>query len=124
VNRITIAGNVGREPELKYSQGGMAILKFSVADTTGKDDKKKTMWHNVTVFGDLAENAAASLGKGTRVVVEGKLTEDKYTNKEGVEVTRTQVLADDVCLSIRFGNMQPVQPAQSGPVDGGDEPPF
>lgn len=124
MNRITIAGNVGREPELKYSQGGMAILKFSVADTTGKDDKKKTMWHNVTVFGELAENAAASLGKGTRVVIEGKLTEDKYTNKDGVEVTRTQVLADDVCLSIRFGGMQPVQPAQSGPVDGGDEPPF
>lgn len=124
MNRITIAGNVGREPELKYSQGGMAILKFSVADTTGKDDKKKTMWHNITVFGDLAENAAASLGKGTRVVIEGKLTEDKYTNKEGVEVTRTQVLADDVCLSVRFGGVEPVQPAPSGPVDGGDEPPF
>jgi single-strand DNA-binding protein len=122
MNRITIAGNVGREPELKYSNAGMAILKFSVADTSGKDDKKKTIWHSVTAFGDLAENAAASLGKGTRVVIEGKLTEDKYTNKEGVEVTKMQVLADDVMLSVRFGGVEPVQP--SAPAPSPDEEPF
>ena len=122
MNRITIAGNVGREPELKYSNAGMAILKFSVADTSGKDDKKKTIWHSVTAFGDLAENAAASLGKGTRVVIEGKLTEDKYTNKDGVEVTKLQVLADDVMLSVRFGGVEPVQP--SAPAPSPDEAPF
>ena len=122
MNRITIAGNVGREPELKYSNAGMAILKFSVADTSGKDDKKKTIWHSVTAFGDLAENAAASLGKGTRVVVEGKLTEDTYTNKDGVEVTKMQVLADDVMLSVRFGGVEPVQP--SAPAPSPDEEPF
>jgi len=122
MNRITIAGNVGREPELKYSNAGMAILKFSVADTSGKDDKKKTIWHSVTAFGDLAENAAASLGKGTRVVIEGKLTEDKYTNKDGVEVTKMQVLADDVMLSVRFGGVEPVQP--SAPAPSPDEAPF
>jgi single-strand DNA-binding protein len=122
MNRITIAGNVGREPELKYSNAGMAILKFSVADTSGKDDKKKTIWHSVTAFGDLAENAAASLGKGTRVVIEGKLTEDTYTNKDGVEVTKMQVLADDVMLSVRFGGVEPVQP--SAPAPSPDEEPF
>jgi len=122
MNRITVAGNVGREPELKYSNAGMAILKFSVADTSGKDDKKKTMWHSVTAFGDLAENAAASLTKGTRVVIDGKLTEDKYTNKDGVEVTKVQILADDISLSIRFGGMEPVQPAAPAPSD--DEAPF
>ena len=122
MNRITIAGNVGREPELKYSNAGMAILKFSVADTSGKDDKKKTIWHSVTAFGDLAENAAASLGKGTRVVIEGKLTEDTYTNKDGVEVTKMQVLADDVMLSVRFGGVEPVQP--SAPAPSPDEAPF
>jgi single-strand DNA-binding protein len=122
MNRITIAGNVGREPELKYSNAGMAILKFSVADTSGKDDKKKTIWHSVTAFGDLAENAAASLGKGTRVVIEGKLTEDTYTNKDGVEVKKMQVLADDVMLSVRFGGVEPVQP--SAPAPSPDEEPF
>jgi len=122
MNRITIAGNVGREPELKYSNAGMAILKFSVADTSGKDDKKKTIWHSVTAFGDLAENAAASLGKGTRVVIEGKLTEDTYTNKDGVEVKKMQVLADDVMLSVRFGGVEPVQP--SAPAPSPDEAPF
>lgn len=122
MNRITVAGNVGREPELKYSQAGLAVLKFSVADTSGKDDKKKTIWHNVTAFGDLAENAAGSLIKGTRVVIDGKLTEDVYTNKEGVEVRRFNVLADDISLSIRFGGMEPVQPAAPAPSD--EEEPF
>ena len=121
MNRITIAGNVGKDIELKYLPSGMAVANFSVADTTGKDDKRKTMWHNVTVFGDLAENTAGSVVKGTRVVVEGRLTEDKFTNKEGVEVTRIKVLADDVSISVRFGAYEPVQPAASG-SDPSDEP--
>lgn len=120
MNRIQISGNVGREPELKYSQSAMAILKFSVADTSGRDDKKKTIWHNITAFGDLAEHAAVSLGKGTRVVVEGKLTEDTYTNKDGVEVTRMQVLADDISLSIRFGGIERVE----APAPHEEEAPF
>ena len=122
MNRIVIAGNVGKDPELKYSNAGMAILKFSVADTSGKDDKKKTIWHSVTAFGDLAENAAEALSKGTRVVIEGKLTEDKYTNKEGVEVTRYQVLADDVMLSVKWGSPESLLPAKPAPVENDEEP--
>ena len=106
MNRITITGNIGREPELKYSQSGMAILKFSLADNYGRDEKKVTIWHNVTAFNDLAENAAASIGKGGRVTVEGRLTEDNYVNKEGVEVRRYSVLADDIALSLRFGGAE------------------
>ena len=125
MNRIQISGNVGREPELKYSQAAMAILKFSVADTSGRDDKKKTIWHSVTAFGDLAEHAAVSLGKGTRVVVEGKLTEDTYTNKDGVEVTRMQVLADDISLSLRFGGIERIeQPGPTIPAGLVPEEPF
>lgn len=125
MNRMVITGNVGKDPELKYSNAGMAILKFSVADTSGKDDKKKTLWHSVTAFGELAENAAAALSKGTRVVIEGKLTEDKYTNKDGVEVTRYQVLADDVMLSVKWGAPESLLPAKPAPADDaedGEEP--
>lgn len=121
MNRITIAGNVGKDIELKYLPSGMAVANFSVADTTGKDDKRKTIWHNVTVFGDLAENTAGSVVKGTRVVIEGRLTEDKYTNKDGVEVTKMKVLADDVSISVRFGAYEPVQPAASS---GSSDEPF
>lgn len=126
MNRITISGNVGREPELKYATTGTAILKFSVADTTGRDDQKKTVWHAITAFGDLAENAAVSLGKGTRVIVEGKLTEDNYINKEGVEVKKMSVIADDISLSIRFGSIERVE-APSPTVPSAvlpDEEPF
>ena len=61
-----------------------------------------------------------SLGKGTRVVVEGKLTEDTYTNKDGVEVTRMQVLADDISLSIRFGGIERIE----APAPQEEEAPF
>ena len=113
MNTITITGNAGKPVELTFSKGGMAIGNFTVATTSGKDEKKVTTWHNVTVFGDLAENTAGSVVKGTRVVIEGRLTEDKYTNKDGVEVSKMKVLADDVSISVRFGAYEPVQPAAS-----------
>ena len=49
-NHITVSGKVGQDPELRYTPGGMAVLTFSIADTYGKDEKKKTTWHNITVF--------------------------------------------------------------------------
>jgi single-strand DNA-binding protein len=72
MNNITIAGNIGKNPELKYSGNNLAILKFSVADTSGKDDNKKTTWHDIVVFGEQAENVAEKAGQGTRVVVVGR----------------------------------------------------
>lgn len=110
MNNITITGNVGRDPELKFSQSGMAVVKFSVADTSGKDDNKKTQWWNIVCFGDLGENVAASINKGTRVQVIGKVQKEKYTGNDGVEKERTEVLADDVGISLRW------QPAGDAPV--------
>lgn len=102
MNTITVTGNTGRDPELKYAQSGTAVLKFSVADTRNKGDEKITQWWNVTCFGDLAENVAASITKGTRVQVIGKVQREKYTDKEGVERERVEVLADDVGISLRW----------------------
>ena len=84
-NHITINGKVGQEPELRYTQGGMAVLTFSVADTYGKDDKKKTTWHNVTVFSKLAENVANTIAKGSTVIVVGRYEQDEFTKKDGVQ---------------------------------------
>lgn len=122
MNRITVNGNLGADPELKYSQAGMAILKLRVADSYGRDEKRTTIWHNVTAFGDLAENSAGSLTKGNRVMIEGRLTEDNYTNKEGVEVKRYEILADDIALSLRFANTDPVERTQAAPAPA--EAPF
>lgn len=102
MNTITVIGNLGRDPELKYAASGTAVLKFSVADTRNKGDEKITQWWNVTCFGDLAENVAASISKGTRVQVMGKVQREKYTDKEGAERERVEVLADDVGISLRW----------------------
>ena len=104
MNTITISGNVGRDPELKYSASGTAVVKFSVADTTGKDDNKKTVWHDVVVFKEQAEHVAASVKKGSRVIVTGRLDKSEYTGKDGVKKQRVEVIADDVSISLRWSS--------------------
>ncbi len=101
-NQITITGKVGQEPELRFTQGGMAVLTFSVADTYGKDDKKKTTWHNITVFSKLAENVANTIGKGSTVIIVGRYEQDEYTKKDGTKGKSVKVIADEVGVSCRW----------------------
>lgn len=104
MNNITVTGNVGRDPELKYTAGNMAVLKFSIADTRGKDDKKHTSWHDVVVFGEQAETAANQLSKGSRVIVAGRIQVDNYEKKDGTKAKKVEILADEIGVSIRFTN--------------------
>lgn len=129
MNTITISGNVGRDPELKYSASGTAVVKFSVADTTGKDDNKKTVWHDVVVFKEQAEHVAASVKKGSRVIVTGRLDKSEYTGKDGVKKQRVEVIADDVSISLRwsaYGDDTNVNTAKDllNATDVDDEEPF
>lgn len=101
-NTITVTGKVGQEPELRYTPSGMAVLTFSLADTYGKDDKKKTTWHNITVFGKLGENVANSIAKGTNVIVEGRFEQDEYTKKDGTKGKSTKIIANEVGVSCRW----------------------
>jgi single-strand DNA-binding protein len=101
-NQITVNGKVGQEPELRYSAGGMAILTFSVADTYGKDDKKKTTWHNITVFSKLAENVASTISKGSTVIVVGRYEQDEFTKKDGTKGKSLKLIADEVGVSCRW----------------------
>jgi single-strand DNA-binding protein len=101
-NNITITGKVGQEPELRYTPGGMAILTFSVADTYGKDEKKKTTWHNITVFNKLAENVANTIGKGSTVIVVGRYEQEEFTKKDGTKGKAFKIIADEVGASCRW----------------------
>ena len=103
MNTITVIGNVGKDPELKYTQGGKAVVKFTMADTRGKDDQKETIWHNVVCFDEMAENVAEQVRKGTRVLVQGRFSERKYQDKDGQDRTWQEVVADEVSLSLRWG---------------------
>mgnify|MGYP003612183361 CR=1 FL=1 len=102
MNNITIHGTVGQDPELKFSASQMAILTFSVADNYGKDDKKKTTWHNVVVFGKVAENVANSIAKGDTVLISGRLEQDEFTKKDGTKGKSMKLVADEVGVSCRW----------------------
>jgi single-strand DNA-binding protein len=102
MNNITIHGTVGQEPELRFSASDNAVLTFSVADNYGKDDKKKTTWHNVIVFGKVAENVANSISKGTSVLITGRYEQEEFTKKDGTKSKTTKLIADEVGVSCRW----------------------
>ena len=130
-NRVTILGNLGRDPEVRYSQGGMAICKLSVAVTEKVKDgdawKDATEWFRVTVFGKQAENAAQYLQKGRSVLVEGRLKTEKYKDKDGVEKTSVELVANSVVFvggggDDKGGGGKSKPAAPSAPVDDSDLP--
>ena len=108
MNNITIVGRVGRDPEVKFTSNEMTIANFSVATDHGRDEKKKTTWHNVVVFGTLAENVAESLHKGARVIVAGRLEISEYDGKDGEKKKKTELIADAVGLELRFESVKSV----------------
>ncbi|MCO5177317.1 MAG: single-stranded DNA-binding protein [Thermomicrobiales bacterium] len=99
-SRVVLVGNLGRDPEMRYSQNGTPITTFSIAvnrrrrDQTGQY-QDETSWFRVTLFRNLAENANEWLRKGNRVLVEGQLSIRQYTDNNGVERTSVDVTADN-----------------------------
>lgn len=101
VNKVILVGNLGNDPETKYTQGGLAITTISVATSEQWKDKdgnaqERTEWHRIQFFGKLAEIAGEYLKKGRQVYVEGKLRTDKWTDKDGIERYTTSVIADEM----------------------------
>jgi single-strand DNA-binding protein len=103
VNRVILVGNLGRDAELRYTPGGAAVAKFSLATTEVWNDKsgqrqERTEWHNIDLWGKQAESLAEYLVKGKQVYVEGRLQTDEYTDKEGAKRKSTKVRCDRVVL--------------------------
>ena len=111
-NHITIHGNIGQPPELKYTSSQLEVAEFTVADNYGKDDKKKTTWHNVVVFGKLALNIASTFTKGDSVIIAGRLEQEEYTKKDGSKGKSIRVIADEVGYSLRWKAVVPDQTEQ------------
>lgn len=101
-NQIVITGNIGTPPELRYTASQMAITEFSVAVTTGKDDKKKTTWHNCKAFGKLAENICGTFHKGNTVIIVGRIEQDEYTKKDGTKGKSINLIVDEAGPSCRW----------------------
>lgn len=101
VNKVILIGNLGNDPDVKYTQGGMAITTLSLATTSVRKDRdgnqqEKTEWHRVKLFGKLGEIAGEYLRKGRSVYIEGSLRYDKYTGSDGIERYTTDIIADEM----------------------------
>ena len=97
VNKVTLLGNLGRDPELRYTPSNMAIATVSIATTyKAKEREPETEWHRVVFFGRLAEIAGEYLKKGSSVYVEGRLRTQKWTDKSGVEKYTTEIVAESM----------------------------
>ena len=103
VNKVILLGNLGRDPETRYTTGGDAVTNLRIATTEtwkdkGGEKQEKTEWHSVVLFGRQAEIAGEYLKKGRSVYIEGRLQTRKYTDKEGVEKYSTEIVADRMQL--------------------------
>ncbi len=101
VNKVTLVGHLGRDPEVRTLENGTKVGSFSLATTESYKDKNDTWqnlteWHNVVVWRGLAERAERDLKKGSLAYVEGKITHRKYQDKEGQERTTTEIVASTV----------------------------
>lgn len=104
---INITGSLGKDPELRYTNSGKALCSLVVAVSRRykKQDEwvEETCWHDVTVWGDLAENVAASCTKGTRVTCSGYTKQEEWDDKDtGKKRTKIVVVADEVGVSLRW----------------------
>jgi single-strand DNA-binding protein len=102
-NRVQLIGNLGMDPEVKSFDGGRKLAKFSLATSqsytnTQGERVKDTQWHNVIVWGKLAETAEKYLKKGSEVALEGKIVYRSYENKEGQNRYVTEIVTNDFLM--------------------------
>lgn len=124
INKVVLIGNLGADPEVRYSQAGDAVASFKVATTEKWKDKngewqEQTEWHPVVAWRKLGEICGQYLAKGSRVYIEGKLQTRKWQDKDGNDRHTTEIVAKEMkMLSPRAG-----QAAQGG-HDMGEDVPF
>ena len=121
LNKVTLIGRLGRDPECRYMPNGDAVCNFSLATSESWKDqsgqkKERTEWHNVIMYRHLAEIAGQYLKKGSQVYLEGKIQSRKYTDKNGVERTVYEIVCHEMkMLGGNEANMQPAPPANQEP---------
>lgn len=103
VNKVILIGNLGKDPEVKYLEGGVAVANFSIATTESYKDKTgkkvdQTEWHNIVLWRGLAEVAEKFLKKGMQVFIEGRLRTRSWQDKEGNKRYTTEIVGDNLTI--------------------------
>jgi len=136
VNKVILVGNLGADPEVRYSSTGTAVANFRIATSenwTNKEGGKETRteWHRIVAFGKLAEICAEYLNKGKQVYVEGRLQSRSWEDKEGNKRWTTEVVANNMVMlggvgdqAKGMGDEPPEEPPESEPTQQDDDIPF
>lgn len=101
INKVTLIGNLGKDPEIRHLEGGVSVARFSLATNENYRDKNgewqtQTEWHDIVAWRQLAEKAARDLHKGSLVYIEGKITHRKWQDKEGQDRYSTEIVANTI----------------------------
>jgi single-strand DNA-binding protein len=101
INKVILVGNLGDDPEVRYTEGGMAVATIRLATTSVRKDRdgntqERTEWHRVKLFGKLAKIADEYLRKGSQVYVEGRISYSEHTGDDGQKRYYTDIIADEM----------------------------
>ena len=123
---ITVVGNLTADPELRYTPNGVAVANFTIASTPRVYDRQSGEWKDgealflrCSIWRDAAENVAESLTKGTRVIVQGRLQQRSYTDREGNNRTSIELQVDEIGPSLRYATAKPTRTQRGGGNFGG-----
>jgi single-strand DNA-binding protein len=118
---ITVVGNLTADPELRYTQNGLAVANFTIASTPRTYDRQSNEWKDgealflrASVWRDFAEHVASSLTKGMRVVAQGRLKQRSYETKEGEKRTTIELEIDEIGPSLRYATAQVTRSSGGG----------
>ena len=122
INKVILIGNLGKDPEVRHLEGGVAVARFPLATSETFKDKngdrqERTEWHNIVVWRGLAEVAEKYVKKGQSVYIEGRIRTNSYQDKDGVQRYNTEIVADNMTM---LGG-RPEGGAAAGPGNYGNE---
>jgi single-strand DNA-binding protein len=124
-NTVTLVGNVTRDPELRFTPSGQAVATFGVAVNRRWQNRQNNEWEEQTSFFDvkcwaqMAENVSESLGRGSRVIVTGRLEQRSWETEQGDKRSKVEVVADEVAPSLRWATAEVKKNEKTGPGQGG-----
>ena len=119
VNKVILIGNVGKDPDVRYLDNGVAVATFSLATTergytlqNGTQVPDRTEWHNIVLWRGLAQTAEKYVHKGDKLYIEGKIRSRSYDDQNGVKRSIVEIFADNMEMLTPRGTAQPQQPMQ------------
>ncbi|WP_152353284.1 single-stranded DNA-binding protein [Brachybacterium subflavum] len=125
---ITVVGNLTADPELRFTQSGVAVASFTIASTPRTFNRQSNQWEDgealflrCSLWRDAAENAAESLEKGTRVVAQGRLKQRSFTDREGNNRTSIELDVDEIGPSLRYATAKANKVQRGGSRGGSNE---